>query len=106
MMTRKQELLVEKKAERLYQSLRLVLSENGTIFSRPLLISCKRNKNIGTFWSEVHFKPMTNQELSNTLAHDVNLVLSFITMRKFWNPRDSLRSLITSGAPSPASSSA
>ena len=32
-----------------------------------------------TFWSEVHFKPITNLELSNALAHDAKLVLSFIT---------------------------
>ena len=28
---------------------------------------------MATFWSEVHFKPMTNLELSNALAHDANL---------------------------------
>ena len=32
-----------------------------------------------TFWSEFHFKPMTKLELSNALAHDAKLVLSFIT---------------------------
>ena len=38
------------------------------------------------FLSEVHFKPMTNQELSNALAHDAKLFLSFITQRKCWEP--------------------
>ena len=54
-------------------------SETGTIFSQPPLISFKRDKNRGNFWSEVHFKPITNSELTNALAHDAKLVLSFIT---------------------------
>ena len=56
-------------------------SETGTAFSQPPQISFKREKNIGNlfFWSKVHFKPMTNLELSNALAHDAKLVLSFIT---------------------------
>ena len=44
---------------------------------------------------------MTTLELSNALAHDAKLVLSFITQRKFWDPRDPLRSLITLRAPLP-----
>ena len=39
------------------------------------------------FWSEVNFKPMTNLELSNALAHGAKLVLSFITQRKYRNPK-------------------
>ena len=38
---------------------------------------------------------MTNLELSNALAHDAKLVLSFIAQRKCRDPRDPLRSLIT-----------
>ena len=56
-------------------------SETSTAFSQPPQISFKREKNIGNlfFWSKVHFKPMTNLELSNALAHDAKLVLSFKT---------------------------
>ena len=36
---------------------------------------------------------MTNLELSNALAHDAKLVLSFITEKEFRDLRDSLRSL-------------
>ena len=67
----------------IYHSQKLKLlqndSETGTIFSQPPLISFKRDKNRGNFWSEVHFKPITNSELTNALAHDAKLVLSFIT---------------------------
>ena len=34
-------------------------------------------KRWSTFWLEVHFKPMTNLELSNAFAHVAKLVLSF-----------------------------
>ena len=55
-------------------------SETGSIFSQPPAISLKCDKNKGNFLvTEVHFKPMTNLELSNGLAHDAKLVLSFIT---------------------------
>ena len=60
-------------------------------------------KTLATFWSEVHFKPMTNLELLNALAHDAKLVLSFITWGKCRDPRDPLRSLINLRAPSPMS---
>ena len=39
------------------------------------------------FWSEVHCKPMTILELSNALARGAKLVLSFITKRKYRNPK-------------------
>ena len=42
---------------------------------------------------------MTNLELSNALAHDAKLVLSFITQIKCRDPRDPLRSLITLRVP-------
>ena len=48
-----------------------------------------------TFWSGVHFKPTTILELLNALAHVAILVLSFITWREYWDPRDPLRSLFT-----------
>ena len=56
-------------------------SETGTIFSQPTLVNFHSNvtKTLATLWSEVHFKPMTDLELSNALAHAVKLVLSFIT---------------------------
>ena len=44
---------------------------------------------------------MINLELSNALAHDAKLVLSFITQRKYRDPRDPLRSLITIRVPPP-----
>ena len=36
-------------------------------------------KTQATFWTKVHFKPITNLELSNALAQYAKLVLSFIT---------------------------
>ena len=36
-------------------------------------------KTQATFWTKVHFKPITNLELSNALAQCAKLVLSFIT---------------------------
>ena len=47
-------------------------------FRNPHLFHSNVTKTKATFWSEVHFKPMTNLELSNALAHDAKLVLSFI----------------------------
>ena len=80
-------------------------SETGAIFSQPPLISIQMRQKPAqaTFWSEVHFKLMTNLELSNTLAHDAKVVLSFTTRRKFGNPRDPSRSLIILRAPPPMS---
>ena len=46
---------------------------------------------------------MTNLELSIALDHDAKLVLSFITQRKYRDPRDPLRSLITLRVPPPMS---
>ena len=54
--------------------LRLVLS-----LSNLHLFHSNATETRATFWSEVHFKPITNLELSNALAHDAKLVLSFIT---------------------------
>ena len=48
-----------------------------------------------------HPKLMTNPALSNALAHDAKIVLSFTTPRKYRDPSDQLRSLITSRAPPP-----
>ena len=44
---------------------------------------------------------MTNLELLNALAHDAKLVLSFTTYRKYRDPKDPLRSLITLRVPPP-----
>ena len=75
--------------------------ETATIFSQPPLISFKRDKNIGNFWSEVHSKLMNNPALLNALVRDAKLVLSFTTLRKYRDLSDSLRSPITSRAPPP-----
>ena len=70
-------------------------SETGTIFSQHILFHSNVKKKLATFWSEAHFKPMANLELSNALAHDAKLVFSFITWRKYRDSRDPLRLLIT-----------
>ena len=54
--------------------LRLVLS-----FRNLHLFHSNATETQATFWSAVHFKPMTNLELSNALAHNAKLVLSFTT---------------------------
>ena len=71
---------------------RLVLS-----FRILHLFHLNATKTSATLWFiSVHFKPNTNLELSNALAHDAKLlVLSFITQRKCRDPRDPSRSLIT-----------
>ena len=48
-------------------------------FRNSYLFHSNVTKTYANFWSEVHFKPMTNLELSSALAHDAKLVLSFIT---------------------------
>jgi len=47
---------------------------------------------------------MTNTALLNAFMHDAKLVLSFTTPRKYQDPSNPLRSLITSHAPLPTSS--
>ena len=58
------------------------------------LISFQRDKNIGSFWSTVHSKQMINPELSNAIAHDEKIVLSFTKLRKCRDRSDPLRSVI------------
>ena len=58
------------------------------------LISFERDKNIGSFWSTVHSKQMINPELSNAIAHDEKIVLSFTKLRKCRDRSDPLRSVI------------
>ena len=70
-------------------------------FLNPHLFHSNITKTQATFWSEVHFKPVTNLELSNALAHDAKFVLSFITQIEYRDPRDPLRSLITLRVPPP-----
>ena len=48
--------------------LRLILS-----FRNLHLFHSNATETQATFWSEVHFKPMTNLELSNALAHNAKL---------------------------------
>ena len=70
-------------------------------FRNPHLFHSNVTKTQATFQSGVHFKPVTNLELSNALAHDAKLVLSFITQIEYRDPRDPLRSLITLRVPPP-----
>ena len=80
-------------------------SETGTFFSKPPLTSFKRDKNVGNCLvrSSLQTNAKTSLKLSNALAHDEKLVLSFITQRKCRDPRDPLRSLIALSAPAPMS---
>ena len=48
-------------------------------FRNPHLFHSNLTKTEATFKSGVHFKPMTNLELSNALALNAKLVLSLIT---------------------------
>ena len=48
-------------------------------FRNPHLFHSNVTKKQATLQSGVHFKPMTNLELSNALTQDSKLVLSFIT---------------------------
>ena len=54
-------------------------SENGTIFSQPLLISFKRDKNIGNFLVRISFQTNDHSETFKCARSHAKLVLSFIT---------------------------
>ena len=73
-------------------------------FSQPPLISFKRDKNIGNFYSEVRFKQVNNPVLLNVLAHGAKRVLSLATLRNCRDPSDPLRSLIILPVPQPMTS--
>ena len=77
---------------------RLMLS-----FRNLQLFHSSATKIEANFWSEVHYKQITNPELSNAITHDVVRVLSLITLRKYGDSNDPLRPLITSHAPPPMS---
>ena len=83
-------------------SLQLNLSFSKTLKRfRNWQFHSNATKTQATFWSGVHFKPTTILELLNALSHVAILVLSFITQREYWDPRDPLRSLITLRVPAP-----
>ena len=54
-------------------------SESNAIFSQPPLISFKHDKKIGSFLVRSSFQTNDQLELSNVLAQDAKLVLSFKT---------------------------
>ena len=68
-------------------------SETGTIFSQPPLISIQMRQKPAqaTFWSEVHFKLMTNLELSNTLAYDAKVCPLIHNEEKISEPKRSIK---------------
>ena len=76
--------------------------DTGEIFSQPPLISFKRDKNIGNFFSQ---KCLSNkritQVLLNVLANDGKHILSFATLRNCRDPSVPLRSLIILPVPQP-----
>ena len=67
--------------------------ETGRIFSQPLLISFKRDKNVGNFLVRSALK------LSNARAHDAKLVFSLLTLARYRDLSDLLRSPIVSHVP-------
>ena len=71
--------------------------ETGRIFSQPPLISFKRDKNVGNFLVRSALK--TNEQLSNARAHDAKLVFSLLTVARYRDLSDLLRSPIVSHVP-------
>ena len=70
--------------------------ETGRIFSQPPLISFKRDKNVGV---EARSKLTSNPALSNARAHDAKLVFSLLTLTRYRDLSDLLRSPIVSHVP-------
>ena len=62
-------------------------------FDRAIDISSQARTVLELFRQLYIGEIVTNLELSNALAHDAKLVLSFITEKEFRDLRDSLRSL-------------
>ena len=71
--------------------------ETGRIFSQHSLISFKRDKNVGNFL--VRSKLTSNPALSNVRAHDAKLDFSFLTLARYRDLSDLLRSPIVSQVP-------
>ena len=72
--------------------------ETGRIFSQPPLISFKRDKNVGNFLVRSALQT-SNPALSNVRAHDAKLVLLLLTLAKYRDLSDLLRSPIVSHVP-------
>ena len=73
--------------------------ETGRIFSQPPIISFKRDKNVGNFLVEARSKLTSNPALSNARAHDAKLVFSLLTLARYRDLSDLLRSPIVSHVP-------
>ena len=73
--------------------------ETGRIFSQPPLISFKRDKNVGNFLVRSALKTNEQPALSNALAHDAKLVFSLLTLARYRDLSDLLRSPIVSHVP-------
>ena len=74
--------------------------ETGRIFSQPPLISFKSDKNVGNILVRSALK--TNEQPGTfkcAPAHDAKLVLSFLTLAKYWDLSNLLRSPIFSRVP-------
>ena len=73
--------------------------ETGRIFSQPPLISFKRDKNVGNFLVRSALKTNAQPALSNARAHDAKLVFSLLTLARYRDLSDLLRSPIVSRVP-------
>ena len=73
--------------------------ETGRIFSQPPLISFKRDKNVGNFLVRSALKTNEQPALSNARAHDAKLVFSLLTLARYRDLSDLLRSPIVSHVP-------
>ena len=73
--------------------------ETGRIFSQPPFISFKRNKNVGNFLLRRALKTNKQPGTSNARAHDAKLVFSLLTLARYRDLSDLLRSPIVSHVP-------
>ena len=72
--------------------------ETGRIFSQPPLISFRRDKNVGNFLVRSALKT-NEQPVLNARAHDAKLVFSLLTLARYRDLSDLLRSPIVSHVP-------
>ena len=73
--------------------------ETGRIFLQPPLISFKRDKNVCNFLVRSALKTNEQPALSNARAHDAKLVFSLLTLARYRDLSDLLRSPIVSHVP-------
>ena len=73
--------------------------ETGRIFLKPPLISFKRDKNVGNILVGSALKTNEQPALSNARAHDAKLVFSLLTLARYRDLSDLLRSPIVSHVP-------